>query len=210
LRVVDLLENEGTGLNLTWEVRNGILHHSKGRGALRGGDPDNLPATLEGQAVRLADVAAYVSHDLDDAIRAGLIAADQVPLALRRELGARHGERINTMVTDLISASLESQSGTICFSASVAEAVTELRDWLFHAVYQAEPVVAEFHKASHILRELFHYFSAHPVELASCGGGYSNGDPQEVAIADFLAGMTDRYAMNLYQQLFLPQPWKVL
>jgi len=210
LRVVDLLENEGTGLNLTWEVRNGILHHSKGRGTLRGGDPDNLPATLEGQAVRLADVAAYVSHDLDDAIRAGLIAADQVPLALRRELGARHGERINTMVTDLISASLESQSGTICFSAPVAEAVTELRDWLFHAVYQAEPVVAEFHKASHILRELFHYFSAHPVELASCGGGYSNGDPQEVAIADFLAGMTDRYAMNLYQQLFLPQPWKVL
>jgi len=210
LRVVDLLENDGAGLNLTWEVRNGILRHSKGRGALRGADPENLPATLEGQVVRLADVAAYVSHDLDDAIRAGLIAADQVPQALRRKLGARHGERINTMVTDLIAASLASQTGTICFSAAIAAAVTALRDWLFHAVYQAEPVVAEFHKASHILRELFHYFSAHPAALAAYGGGHASGDPPEVAVADFLAGMTDRYAMNLYQQLFLPQPWKVL
>jgi dGTPase len=210
LRVVDLLENDGAGLNLTWEVRDGIQHHSKGRGILMGGAPESRPATLEGQAVRLADVAAYVSHDLDDAIRAGLIAADQVPADFRRQLGTRHGERINTMVVDLISASLAVRTRTICFSPAVAQVVTELRDWLFHSVYQAAPVVAEFHKASHLLRELFHYFIAHPEELAACGGPHARGDAPEIEVADFLAGMTDRYAMNLYQQRFLPQPWKVL
>jgi len=210
LRVVDLLEKDGAGLNLCWEVRNGILHHSKGRGILQGGDPDRLPATLEGQLVRLADVAAYVSHDLDDAIRAGLIAADEVPLALRRQLGSRHGERINTMVADLISSSLASQEQTVSFSAPVAEAVTELRDWLFGSVYQAVPVVADFHKASHLLRELFGYFVARPAQIVVCGGREPGGDGLEIAVADFIAGMTDRYAMNLYQQIFLPQPWKVL
>ena len=210
LRVVDLLENDGAGLNLTWEVRDGILHHSKGRGALLGRGPGDLPATLEGQVVRLSDVVAYVSHDLDDAIRAGLIAAEQVPPALRRQLGTRHGERINTMVADLIAASLAAETRLIAFSPGVAQAITELRDWLFHCVYQAAPVVADFHKASHILRELFRYFLTHPGELVACGGRQADGDPPTVAIADFLAGMTDRYALNLYQRLFLPQPWKVL
>jgi dGTPase len=210
LRVVDLLENDGAGLNLTWEVRDGILHHSKGRGALLGRGPGDLPATLEGQVVRLSDVVAYVSHDLDDAIRAGLIAAEQVPLPLRRQLGSRHGERINTMVADLITASLAAENRLISFSPAIAQAITDLRDWLFHSVYQAAPVVADFHKASHILRELFRYFSAHPAELVACSGRPADGDPPAVAIADFLAGMTDRYALNLYQRLFLPQPWKVL
>lgn len=210
LRVVDLLENDGAGLNLTWEVRDGILHHSKGRGALLGRGPDELPATLEGQVVRLADVVAYVSHDLDDAIRAGLIAADDVPLVLRQQLGSRHGERINTMVADMINASLSAGTCKVCLSTAAAQAVTDLRDWLFLNVYQAEPVVDDFHKASHVLRELYGYFAAHPGELVACGGRQAQGDPLEAAIADFLAGMTDRYAMNLYQRLFLPQPWKVL
>ena len=210
LRVVDLLENDGAGLNLTWEVRDGILHHSKGRGELLGRSPDDLPATLEGQVTRLADVVAYLSHDLDDAMRAGLVAADQVPVDLRRQLGNRHGERINTMVVDVITASLANGTRSISFSPAVAEAVTGLRDWLFHSVYQAAPVAADFHKASHLLRELFHYFLAHPDELAGCGGHPVEAAAAEVAVADFLAGMTDRYAMNLYQRLFLPQPWKVL
>ena len=168
------------------------------------------PATLEGQAVRLADVAAYVSHDLDDAIRAGLIAAEQVPADLCRQLGRRHGERINNMVVDLISASLADGLHSIRFSPAVGHAITELRDWLFRCVYQAVPVVAEFHKASHMLCELFRYFIDHPDELAACGGRHARGDDLEIVVADFLAGMTDRYAMNLYQQRFLPQPWKVL
>jgi dGTPase len=210
LRVVDLLENDGAGLNLTWEVRDGILHHSKGRGALLGRGPGDLPATLEGQVVRLCDVVAYVSHDLDDAIRAGLIDADQVPPSLRRQLGSRHGERINTMVANLITASLAAETRRVGFSPAVAQSITELRDWLFHSVYQAAPVVADFHKASHVLRELFRYFLAHPAELVVCSGRQVDGDPPDVAVADFLAGMTDRYALNLYQRLFLPQPWKVL
>lgn len=210
LRVVDLLENDGAGLNLTWEVRNGILHHSKGRGALLGRSADDLPVTLEGQVVRLADVVAYVSHDLDDAVRAGLVAGDAVPPGLRQVLGNRHGERINTMVVDMIEASLEADIATIRLSAPVAHAVIELREWLFHSVYQAPSVVADFHKASHVLRELFQYFVAHPGELTACGGRKGEEDSVDVAVVDFLAGMTDRYAMNLYQRLFLPQPWKVL
>lgn len=210
LRVVEHLENDGAGLNLTWEVRNGILHHSKGRGALLGRNADDLPATLEGQVVRLSDVVAYVSHDLDDAIRAGLIAAEEVPQSLREQLGSRHGERINTMVADMIAATLATDVRSVRLSEPVSRAVTELRDWLFRHVYQSAPVADEFHKASHVLRELFRYFLTHPLELTGCGGSQAEGDPLKVAIADFLAGMTDRYALNLYERLFLPQPWKVL
>ncbi|NJC87644.1 MAG: deoxyguanosinetriphosphate triphosphohydrolase [Desulfuromonas sp.] len=210
LRVVERLENDGLGLNLTWEVRDGILHHSKGRGALLGSGVHDLPAALEGQVVRLADVVAYVSHDLDDAIRAGLIGSDAVPSGLRQLLGSRHGERINTMVVDMIETSLATDTTAIRFSAAVSQAVTELRDWLFLHVYQAPSVAEDFYKASHVLHELFGYFVAHPAELAACGGRRAEDDTVEVAVADFLAGMTDRYAMNLYQQLFLPQPWKVL
>jgi dGTPase len=114
------------------------------------------------------------------------------------------------MVADLIGNSLEHPGGGVCLSAPVGEAITALRDWLFSHVYQAEPMLADFHKASHLLRELFAYFMSHPDELVVCGGHIAEGDSPEIAIADFVAGMTDRYAMNLYQQLFLPQPWKAL
>jgi dGTPase len=210
LRVVDLLENDGAGLNLTWEVRDGILHHSKGRGALLGDSTHDLATTLEGQIVRLADVVAYVSHDLDDAVRAGLIDAAAVPLELRQVLGSRHGERINTMVVDMIEASLATGNTSIRLSTAVGQAVAALRDWLFRYVYQAASVTDDFYKASHVLRELFGYFVAHPAELIGFGGRKGADDAVDVAVADFLAGMTDRYAMNLYQRLFLPQPWKVL
>lgn len=210
LRVVDLLENDGAGLNLTWEVRDGILRHSKGRGALLGRDSADLAATLEGQIVRLADVVAYVSHDLDDAIRAGLVAAEAVPEELQQQLGRRHSARINTMVIDMISASRANQLEGIVLSLPVGQAVTALRDWLFRNVYQAPSVADDFHKASHVLRELFHYFMAHPAELVVYEGRHGGEEALEVAVADFLAGMTDRYALNLYQKLFLPQPWQGL
>ena len=210
LRVVDLLENDGAGLNLTFEVRDGILRHSKGRGALLGRNREDLAVTLEGQIVRLADVAAYVSHDLDDAVRAGLVSAGDVPAGLREVLGSRHAERINTMVTDLIDTSLSLELSAVRLSDTVASAVAELRDWLFRHVYQAPPVTEDFHKASHVLRQLFDYFVAHPAEIVGCGGRLGGGDPPDVEVADFLAGMTDRYALNLYQSLFLPRPWKAL
>lgn len=210
LRVVELLENDGVGLNLTWEVRDGILHHSKGRGALLGDGAHDLAATLEGQIVRLADVVAYVSHDLDDAVRAGLVGGEAVPRELRQVLGSRHGERINTMVVDMIEASLATGHTGIVLSTPVSQAVAALRDWLFSHVYQSPTVTDDFHKASHVLRELFGYFVTHPAALIACGGRRGEDDAVAVAVADFLAGMTDRYAMNLYQRLFLPQPWKAL
>jgi len=210
LRVVELLENDGAGLNLSWEVRDGILCHSKGRGALFGRGGHDLATTLEGQIVRLADVVAYVSHDLDDAIRAGLIAAEAVPSELQERLGRRHSTRINTMVTDMITASYDADLSGIILSEPVAMAITALRDWLFQTVYQSPSVTDDFHKASHVLRELFHFFVAHPAELVGYGGRCRADDPLEMAVADFLAGMTDRYALGLYQKLFLPQPWQGL
>ena len=210
LRVVERLEKNGAGLNLSWEVLDGILHHSKGRGALLGRNPADLPITLEGQLVRLSDVIAYVNHDLDDAIRGGLISSDDVPQHLRAALGVKNSQRLNTMVTDLIETTLASGCESIQLSVPIAEQVAELRDWLHANVYRARAIEDEFRKASRVLRELFAYFVADPEKLSLYGGDLARGDGTEVAVADFLAGMTDRYAMNLYQKLFFPQPWKAI
>jgi len=210
LRVVDLLEKGGKGLNLSREVRDGIHRHSKGLGPIQGADLDCLPTTLEGRLVRLADVIAYVNHDLDDAMRAGLVNAQDVPLALRQLLGETHARRINTMVSDLIETSLADPSLGIALSPAVAQGVSDLRGWLFTHVYRADPVEAEFKKASRVLRELFSFFMNEANSLVRCGVDLPDDVPAEVAVADFLAGMTDRYALNLYQQLFLPQRWKSL
>lgn len=210
LRVVDQLERAGSGLNLTWEVRDGILRHSKGQGSLAGGPNHILPATQEGRVVRLADVVAYVNHDLDDAIRSGLVALQDVPAALRCLLGETHSQRINSMVTDILTASCDGPSVDVCFSAPVMEGVAALRDWLYRNVYRANSVEADFRKASRVLRELFLHFMENPVDLKTCGGDPETGEILAVSVADFLAGMTDRFAMNLYQRLFLPQPWKAL
>ncbi len=208
LRVVDLLEKDGCGLNLSWEVRDGIRRHSKGRGALLGEGCNDLPATLEGQLVRLADVIAYVNHDLDDAIRGGLVGVGDVPVGLRRGLGETHSQRLNTLVSDLINTTLEAGLEAVRLSAGVAEQLTALREWLYDNVYRAPSVEEEFRKASRVLRELFAYFAMNPGAVQANGGRFAEGDPVELIAADFLAGMTDRYAMNLYQKLFFPQPWK--
>ena len=210
LRVVTLLEKNGAGLNLSWEVRNGILQHSKGRSALLGQSSTDLPATLEGQLVRLSDVIAYVNHDLDDAIRSGLVCKDDVPSTLRSALGDNSSQRLNVMVTDLIETTLAGQYAVVQLSAAVAEQVSELRDWLYANVYRAVEVEDEFRKASRVLRELFTYFIEKPQELIAYGGRCAEGDSIEIGAADFIAGMTDRYALNLYQKLFLPQPWKAV
>jgi len=210
LRVVELLEKNGAGLNLSWEVRDGIQCHSKGRGALLGQTSADLPATLEGQLVRLSDVIAYVNHDLDDAIRGGLVSAADVPRHLRAALGTKNSQRLNTMVTDLIETTLAADCQAVQLSAPVAAQVVELRDWLHANVYRAHAVEDEFRKASRVLRELFAYFVTYPESLSLYGGARINGEIVETAVADFIAGMTDRYAMNLYQKLFFPQPWKAI
>ena len=210
LRVVELLEKNGAGLNLSWEVRDGIQCHSKGRGALLGQTSADLPATLEGQLVRLSDVIAYVNHDLDDAIRGGLVSAADVPRHLRAALGTKNSQRLNTMVTDLIETTLAADCQAVQLSVPVAAQVVELRDWLHANVYRAHAVEDEFRKASRVLRELFAYFVTYPESLSLYGGARINGEVVETAVADFIAGMTDRYAMNLYQKLFFPQPWKAI
>jgi dGTPase len=210
LRVVEQLEKNGVGLNLSWEVRDGILLHSKGRGALLGRQREELPGTLEGQLVRLSDVIAYVNHDLDDAIRGGLLNQDEVPVSLQSVLGATNSQRLNTMITDLIETTQSGNYSVVQLSEPIAEAVSDLRDWLYANVYRAEAVEDEFRKASRVLRELFAYFVAKPQEIIAHGGRCGSDDKAEVVAADFLAGMTDRYAMNLYQKLFFPQPWKSL
>jgi dGTPase len=210
LRVVDKLERAGNGLNLTWEVRDGIMGHSKGQGKLEGKGRKELPATQEGRLVRLADVIAYVNHDLDDAMRSGLISLSDVPAHLRALLGETHSQRIDSMVNDILNSSRDGDTVEVCLSDRIRDGVTELRDWLFHNVYRAEPVEADFLKARRVLRELFQHFMDHPAELGCYVDGISSKDPQEILVADFLAGMTDRYALNLYHKLFLPQPWKTL
>ncbi|WP_429884387.1 deoxyguanosinetriphosphate triphosphohydrolase [Geoalkalibacter halelectricus] len=210
LRVVDILEKGGAGLNLSWEVRDGISKHSKGGGPLQAEDPHAMPATLEGHLVRRCDMIAYVNHDLDDAQRAGVISLEQVPRDILAVLGQTHGRRIDTMVRDMIDASLGAGGACVRQSAEVEEAILALRDWLYNHVYQVKSVREDFDKASRILRDLYLYFLADEEALVRDGGKRIPGDALEVSVGDFIAGMTDRFAMNLYQRIFLPQPWKIL
>jgi dGTPase len=208
LRVVEVLEKNGQGLNLTAEVRDGIARHSKGGGPLLRPAGAALPATLEGQIVRLADIIAYVNHDLDDALRSGLVVHDELPRELLQILGASHSARINTLVRDLIESSWSGGESPVTLSKEMAQAVADLRSWLSAHVYQAATVHQEFLKAARILEELFGYFAAHREALLEHGGDCRPEDAIEVSVADFIAGMTDRFAINLYRELFLPQPWR--
>ncbi len=170
----------------------------------------DLPATLEGQLVRLSDVIAYVNHDLDDAIRGGLIRNDDVPASLRKALGEKPSQRLNTMITDLIETTLAAECDKVQLSVSIAEQISALREWLHANVYRAKAVEDEFDKASRVLRELFVFFVENPKALDDFDAARKDGDEIDVAVTDFLAGMTDRYAMSLYQTLFFPQPWKAI
>lgn len=210
LRVVDLLERDGRGLNLTSEVRNGIVCHSKGEGPLVDPDPALRPATCEGEVVRLSDLVAYVNHDLDDALRGNLVRPDDLPAELIAVLGKRHGQRIGTLVEDMIASTLKRNDGHIHLSGERAEAILKLRDWLSSHVYRAAEVDREFDKAARILEELFGYFRERPEALTDFGGTWDRVEPREERIADFLAGMTDRFALNLYRKLFFPEPWKIV
>ncbi len=202
LRVVDVLEKGGEGLNLTYEVRDGILKHSKGMGSILPGEGEEA-ITLEGQVVRLSDGIAYVNHDLDDALRAGIITLEQVPARCLEVLGETHSARINTLVMDVIRASQEVDLEKILFSPSILEVVTELRDFLYEKVYSNPLVYGEFVKASKVVRELYHHFLEHPQELPPLPG-----DDVAQKVCDFIAGMTDRYALHLYTEIFMPHPWE--
>ena len=208
LRVVDLLEKKGSGLNLTHEVRDGIARHSKGRKEILPEDLSELPATMEGRVVRVADIIAYVNHDLDDAVRAGVLNETQIPGHLRRLFGIDHSERIGSMVRDLVTVTLANGGEKLAMSPEVLAGITELRAFLYEHVYENYQVHADFIKAKKVMRELFGYFMTHD-DYWEGVIDYEADTPRERMVCDFIAGMTDRYALELYEQIFLPKPWSV-
>nr|WP_321465210.1 deoxyguanosinetriphosphate triphosphohydrolase [uncultured Desulfobulbus sp.] len=219
LRIVDFLENDGRGLNLTWEVRNGILKHSKGYGEILPDDTTELAATLEGQLVRVADIMAYVNHDMDDALRADMLQASDLPEHLRAVLGDRASERINSMVVDLVKTTVARDDGKLHLSERMNETITELRAFLYDHVYRNCRVHNEFEKAQRIIRDLYGFFLGHEFPengIASCcrkrdpARSVEEEQQRHRMVCDFIAGMTDRYAMALYSQVYMPKPWSML
>jgi dGTPase len=206
LRIVDLLENDGQGLNLTWEVRDGIARHSKGKhGVPVGADPAHRATTIEGQIARVADIIAYVNHDIDDAVRAGLLKPDELPRERTAVLGHTSSQRIGTMVSDVVMRTLEGGISEVRMSDAVLDATIGLRSFLFDAVYENDIATAEFKKAAGILGGLWEKVRENPREFLDQRTIEQEG--LDVAAKDFVAGMTDRYAVNLYEQLFIPKPW---
>ena len=206
LRIVDVLEQDGAGLNLTWEVRDGIARHSKGKSGMPvGADPEHRASTIEGQIARVADIIAYVNHDIDDAVRAGLLTHEDLPPVRVEVLGHSSSERIGRMVTDVVLETLAHGMTEIRMSDTVLQATVGLRAFLFDAVYENEIATAEFKKAAGILGGLWDRIREHPEPYLDRRVMAAEG--LDAAARDFVAGMTDRYAVNLYEQLFIPKPW---
>jgi len=206
LRIVDHLENNGDGLNLTWEVRDGIAKHSKGkRGAPVGADLSNRAAALEGQVARVADIIAYVNHDIDDAIRASILRMDDLPTEAVDLLGHSSSERIGRLVSNTIRETMAAGLDEIRMSDNVLEALLNLRAFLFETVYEDSLATIEFRKAAGILGGLWEKIHEDPEEFLVRQVMESDG--VDAAAMDFLAGMTDRFAINLYESLFIPRPW---
>jgi dGTPase len=206
LRIVDVLENDGRGLNLTWEVRDGIAKHSKGKdGAPVGADPDKRAATLEGQVTRVADLIAYVNHDIDDAARAGILSEKDLPRNAITVLGGSSSTRIGRMVADVVQETIAGGYTELRMSPAVLDATLALRSFLFDAVYENEAATTEFKKATGILGGLWEAVRSRAAEFLDPGTIETDG--LDTAACDFIAGMTDRYAVALYERLFIPTPW---
>ena len=206
LRVVDSLEKKGRGLNLTLEVRNGIVRHSKGKGEIF--SPRRKSETREGQIVKISDIIAYVNHDLDDAIRAGVLKRSEIPSHIFK-VGETHSKRIDTMVRDVISCSSLSDLQEITMTEELQEMTYMLRDFLYENVYEGDVSKSEFKKARKILLDLYDYYMEHTEEISK-EFSKEMSDKKERMVCDFIAGMTDRFALAMYEQNFLPQPWIVL
>jgi dGTPase len=204
LRLVDRLENDGQGLNLTAPVRDGILRHSKSRGSILQSHSLH-PATLEGHVVKIADGVAYLNHDLDDAIRAGIIMASDIPREVIAGLGRRHSERINTLVADIIAHSNVTEApGLVTMSDGVRASADVLRNFLFERVYDPINARPETIEAQNIVRTHYTYFVEHPHEMPTKYVVSRDDEPVERRVADFVASMTDRFATELYQRLHAP------
>ena len=198
VRVVEVLEKHGEGLNLTWEVRDGILNHRTA----------GKPSTLEGQVVRLCDKIAYIHHDMDDAIRAGILSEDDIPITIRVVLGDTCRERLNTLIHDIV----EQSRGTeyVRQSAEIAEGMRMLRELMFANVYRNPEAKKEEEKAKKMLISLYTYYQEHPEQMSR---EYRNligcGEDKTQVVCDYIAGMTDQYSMHKYEELFVPKAWAV-
>jgi dGTPase len=197
LRVVDVLENDGEGLNLTYEVRMGILGHTGER----------IPETMEGRIVRWADRMAYINHDIDDAIRAGILDAADIPRSIRKCLGEGYSSRLNTLVCDMITTSRE--AGDILLSAPVEQALQELREFMFERVYRNPVAKGEESKAKVMLKRMYEYYYTHPEALPEDFQPQMSLEGMERTVCDYIAGMTDNYAVDKYTKLFIPAGWQV-
>jgi dGTPase len=207
LRVVDMLEKNGQGLNLTMEVRDGVLKHSKGKGEMVIRAAEEKPLTKEAEIVRIADVIAYINHDIDDAIRGNVIALPDLPDSCRRFLGDTHSKRIDTMVRAAIRET--ERTGNPGVEPDIDGHMAELREFLYERVYDNPMVHADFEKCSRIIEDLYRYFLDHPDAFLEETGSESFYDDPSTCVCDYIAGMTDRYAFNLFEKIFLPMPWKI-
>ena len=199
LRVVEKLEKSGKGLNLCWEVRDAIVNHTG----------DSVAATPEGQLIKFADRIAYINHDIDDAIRAGILSQADLPAEITSVLGETHGERINTMVMSVVSAS--ENSPVIAMTPEIREATTALRAFLFERVYRNPVAKGEETKAKEVVYALFTHYVTNPDKLPErykTRIGTAEGETVERAVADFISGMTDRYAIETYRDCFVPRVWR--
>ena len=199
VRVVETLEKRGEGLNLTWEVRDGMLNHRT----------SGTPHTLEGQVVRFCDKISYIHHDMDDAMRAGILTEDDIPITLRMELGFTIRERLNTLVHDIVKNSWDQDC--IRMSPAIEEAMMDLRALMFRTVYESPIAKKEEDKAVDMLTALYEYYVKHPdamskeyVELVE-----KKKEKTETVVCDYLSGMTDQYSMKKFQELFIPKSWEV-
>ena len=194
VRVVERLENDGRGLNLTFEVRDGIRCHTTGQEA----------RTMEGRIIRWADKIAYMNHDIDDAIRAGVIRESDIPRDITAVLGDTKNKRITTMVTSLIR---NSPAGVVGMDADVLEAYDALHEFMYEAVYLNDYAKREEKKVPHLIESLFGYYVRHPDRLPESMREIAEADGREQAACDYIAGMTDRFAVDLYSNLFIPKAW---
>lgn len=195
LRVVDYLENEGEGLNLTFEVRDAILCHTG----------DEPASTLEGRIIKIADRIAYINHDIDDAARAGILNISDIPKHISELLGDTHSQRITSLVTAAIEYGVENGIGLV---EPYAKTMDELRDFMFERVYMNKIAKSEDGKVKNMITFLYEHFSAHPESIPHEYLKYAERDGISVITADFIAGMTDRYALGCFNELFVPKVWQ--
>ena len=196
LRVVEKLEKNGQGLNLTWEVRDAIVNHTG----------ENTASTLEGAIIKYADRIAYINHDIDDACRAGILTEKSIPKTLRKTLGEQHSTRINTMVTAVIDGSRDRPK--ISMTQEIQQATDELRSFLFKNVYTNPIAKSEESKAKAMLIQLYEYYVKYPEKMPEVYKRNLNDEGVERCAADFVSGMTDRYAIETFKELFVPEVWR--